>query len=570
MDLTQNESSNEDPLSHCRACLSSDVRLFNMHQYKLDNAFANITGISVDKDQLQQYLCVYCGTQVLKSASFRDMCLRAHQSLTSEQAKDKINIEVIRKINSSNQFLDLTLTEIQIIECIDIASAETAIESIDVIPADTAIESIDVTPANTAIESIDVTPANAAIECIDVTPANTAIGNIDVTSSVDIPPTDTTITCIDTTDIDLPLNDIDPEDINITLEPNLDFADIEEKKRRNNQPKNGYKNKKPVLNISNNKNLKTNVKSVGKKNDEKISYEILKVLNANDNLHKQSVKLDQTDGITEKTDSKPSVMRKRRIEDSKTNDEKLKLNKKRKIRNPNVKFVGVDGIIKKIDSKVEYENQMQVLNISKDKLKYIKSRMRTIGDSLKKKMKIVIGENNDGSPGDIKINVETKTNVEVNGVSNVGIIRMPIKMRQENLRKDALKKIDMKMMLKSRKKIARYKIRRKPENNYLPVFDFAKFESDYNVKIVTLSKEEQLEEIASRKKSKKYSYQCEACGKGFNMELAYNNHIIRHNPVCIINIIDRSEAKVYVLTRAFCFRMSGCSPLQVAILNRFS
>ncbi|XP_063544844.1 zinc finger protein ZFP2-like [Cydia strobilella] len=174
---------------------------------------------------------------------------------------------------------------------------------------------------------------------------------------------------------------------------------------------------------------------------------------------------------------------------------------------------------------------MQVLNISKDKLQYIKRRMRTIGHSIKKKMKTAIGENSGVSiPRDIKINIKTKNNVQVNGVSNVNIIRMPIKVRQEMRKTAAFKKIDMKMMMKSKKLIRRYKIRRNPENNYLPAVDFAKFESDYNVKIVTLSKEEQLEEIALRKKSRKHSYQCEACGKGFNMEPAYNNHKNRHNP----------------------------------------
>ncbi|XP_061727680.1 uncharacterized protein LOC133532842 [Cydia pomonella] len=277
MDVTQNESTSVDSLLYCRACLSTHGRLFNIHEYKLADAFAHITGIYVDQDQLPQSLCVYCGTQLLKSASFRNMCLHTQQSLTLELVKEKHYMEDIHKINTSNPFLDLTLTEIQTIECIDIA------------PADTAIECIDIAPADTAIECIDIAPADTAIECMDT------------------PATDTNMDCIDTTDIDLPLNDIDPEDINITLEPNLDFADVDHAMRRHNpnakstDSKYEYNNKTSIHNNI----LKTNVKYVVKKTDTKIADENLKqVLNANNDLRKPSVKLNQIDGTIEITDTK--------------------------------------------------------------------------------------------------------------------------------------------------------------------------------------------------------------------------------------------------------------------------
>ncbi|XP_063545011.1 zinc finger protein 267-like [Cydia strobilella] len=66
-----------------------------------------------------------------------------------------------------------------------------------------------------------------------------------------------------------------------------------------------------------------------------------------------------------------------------------------------------------------------------------------------------------------------------------------------------------------------------------PRFIPATFESTYDLEIVTLSKEEQLEEIATRKKSESYlmsHFKCEDCGKGFGVESAYNNHRARHSP----------------------------------------
>ncbi|XP_063545012.1 zinc finger protein 595-like [Cydia strobilella] len=71
------------------------------------------------------------------------------------------------------------------------------------------------------------------------------------------------------------------------------------------------------------------------------------------------------------------------------------------------------------------------------------------------------------------------------------------------------------------------------DTQQLTKLNFAAIESTYELKIVTLSKEEQLEEIATRKKSPNYlesPFRCEHCGKGFGVESAYNNHRVWHSP----------------------------------------
>ncbi|XP_048002613.1 zinc finger protein 37-like isoform X2 [Leguminivora glycinivorella] len=541
MDGTQNKK----PLLCCRACLSAGGKLFNIHEYKLTDAFTHITGITVDKERLPQHLCVYCSTQLLKSVSFRDMCWRTQQHLNLD-AEEKLTLENVRKINSSNQYLDLTLTEIQTIECMDVPSTDTAIEFIDTPPTDATTHFIE-----TTIDSVDT-------------------------------PADTTIDGNDSTDIDLPLNDIDPEGVNVTLEPNFDFTNVDDTLKK-------YKtviktNNRSGLDIEpmyfpllgtglgHSSNSNTNVETVGdddvNKTEPIMIYEnINPVLNVtNEEFRKSSLKPGQADSNIKRTDTKiknnrnqknkkdnsdvkikenkkqkskednsdTKIKENRKQKSKKDNsDTKIKENKKQKIIKlaRNVKHVGVDGIIKKSDLKVEYENQKQVLNISKDKLQYIKDRMRTIGASIKKKMQKEIGENSANK--DIKISIETKKEVEVDGVSDVNIIRMPIKMKVDNLKENALKKrIDMKMMMMRCRKI-RKKMRRVPLNNYLPWFDYAQFEKDFEVKIMILNKEEQLQEIVARKSSRNYlesPFRCESCGKGFNAEAAFNNHTNRHSP----------------------------------------
>ncbi|XP_063545014.1 zinc finger protein 354B-like isoform X2 [Cydia strobilella] len=379
MDVTQNESSKEDPVLCCRACLTTDGRLFNIHENKLADAFAHITGTPVVKDKLPQHLCSYCGTQLRKCASFRDMCLRTQQSLAAEPLKEKLDLDGIRKISRpSNLFLDLTISEVKTVECLD----------------------------------------------LDLTPADT-----------------------------------------IKKEPNIEIIN------------------KPNINIA--------------------------------------------------------------------------------------------GVIKKTGSKAQFENQKHVLNVSADKLKYIQKRVRNIQNTIKKKiesgnkddennasitetkneydndekdviitnikMEIEIDENTNYSIFSEEVKKEFEIEGDNSDVDGDSGVKTRLKRRKEMKKNLEAKKkrVHVKTLCKSntKQKRGRKRVKRKirnPENNYMPEFDYAKFERDNAVKIVTLSKEEQLEEIAARKKSQNYldsQFKCETCGKAFNVEAAYNNHLVRHDPI---------------------------------------
>ncbi|XP_063545018.1 zinc finger protein ZFP2-like [Cydia strobilella] len=118
LDKTQNTCS-EQYLLCCRACLSTDGRLYNIHDYKLVNAFSAITGAPVFKDKLPQYLCSHCCTLLMKCVSFRKMCIQTQQRLMPELLRGQLNTNYIRSINQpSLQFINLTTTEVETIEYI--------------------------------------------------------------------------------------------------------------------------------------------------------------------------------------------------------------------------------------------------------------------------------------------------------------------------------------------------------------------------------------------------------------------------------------------------------------------
>ncbi|XP_061727230.1 zinc finger protein 433-like [Cydia pomonella] len=74
---------------------------------------------------------------------------------------------------------------------------------------------------------------------------------------------------------------------------------------------------------------------------------------------------------------------------------------------------------------------------------------------------------------------------------------------------------------------------RRAENNFLPNFDHAEFESKHDCKLKILTMEEQLQEIEERKQSSNYlnlDYKCEQCGRGFEFEQPFKNHMAKHDP----------------------------------------
>ncbi|XP_061727234.1 zinc finger protein 225-like isoform X2 [Cydia pomonella] len=112
--------------------------------------------------------------------------------------------------------------------------------------------------------------------------------------------------------------------------------------------------------------------------------------------------------------------------------------------------------------------------------------------------------------------------------------------------------------------------KRTSDNDYLPDFDFAKFESSYSVEIIALTKEQQLEEIRARKQSANYqyaAYKCEECGKGFMANDAYNNHKIRHSPsmgahaceICLVRFKRQSRRQEHQDLHRLKFLCKECS-----------
>ncbi|XP_063631007.1 zinc finger protein 816-like [Cydia splendana] len=397
MEVTQNESSKEDPLLCCRACLSTDGKLFNIHENKLADAFAHITGTPVVKDKLPQHLCSYCGTQLRKCASFRDMCLRTQQCLTAESLKEKLDLGGIRQISRpSNLFLDLTISEV-----------ETA-------------------------EYTDITPADNIKEEPNIITKEPNMANFN--------------------------------------KPNINIAGVITKTGTKTQ----FENQKHVLNIP----------------ADKLKYIQKRVRNIENTIRKKMQKAEDDENNASITETKNV----RKIENTimiKTNENDEN-----------------DAIT---ETKIKME-----IEIEED------TSYRVFGEEIKKEFEI------EGDHGEVYCDsVKIKT---------------PLKRRKEmkkNLEVKRKKK-DVKTPCKSKtkqKRVASKRVKRKirnAKNNYMPEFDFAKFERDNAVKIVTLSKEEQLEEIAARKKSQNYlesQYKCETCGKAFNAEAAYNNHLLRHDPI---------------------------------------
>ncbi|XP_063630813.1 zinc finger protein 721-like [Cydia splendana] len=340
MDITPNGSSNRDSLLCCRACLSTERRLFSIHESKLTDAFSHISGTPVYQDYFPQFLCTFCRAVLIKSASFREMCLRTQQTLTAEPYKQALNTECIRSI-PSHSIYNLTITQLEPQECPDSP----------VLP-----------------------------------------------------------------------------DIDIKVEPNIDIVDIDS-----------------II-----------------KNDLKVE------------LEKEEINDKDKDIIFVKD-----------VETVKKKKKRSTCKKNNKLENDydELDDIDDDSIVSNVsleDKKEVYEEMEYDDDVYR---KNSKSKVKKKGRKVKKAVAVKNNKNKVVHP------------------------------------KEATKKTG-----------AKYP--RDPTND-MPLFDFDKFEKTHAVQIVTLSKEEQLEEIASRKKSRNYlesRFRCEDCGKGFDAEAAYNNHLLRHSP----------------------------------------
>ncbi|XP_061727288.1 zinc finger protein 652-B-like [Cydia pomonella] len=346
MDITPSESSNRDSLLCCRACLSTERRLFNIHECKLTDAFSHISGTPVYQDYLPQFLCTFCRALLIKCVTFREMCLRTQQTLLPELYRGGLNAEYIRSIPSYSIY-NLTITQLETQQYLD-----------TVLP-----------------------------------------------------------------------------DVEIKVEPNIDIVDIDS-----------------II-----------------KNDLKIEEKVEEI---NEDKEKDIVFVKDVEIIKKKKRKKSTGKKKNESQDEddyddindRDDDSIVSLEDKK-----NIEIEDIDDIV--YDDNVNRKNGK-----SKEKKKERKGK-KAIAVKNNKKLKVV------------------RKSKEV-----------------------------------TKKTGAKYP--RDPTND-MPLFDFDKFEKTHAVQIVTLSKEEQLEEITSRKKSRNYlesRFRCDDCGKGFDAEAAYTNHLVRHSP----------------------------------------
>lgn len=96
-----------------------------------------------------------------------------------------------------------------------------------------------------------------------------------------------------------------------------------------------------------------------------------------------------------------------------------------------------------------------------------------------------------------------------------------------------------------------------PENNKISNLEHSKkvIIANWEFDLVTLTNEQQIKEVLSRKETANYMnsrYKCNYCYKGFMTEVTYKNHMILHDEVCGFKINTRFF-KYYISNNRQCF-----------------
>ncbi|XP_052745757.1 zinc finger protein 260-like isoform X4 [Bicyclus anynana] len=96
----------------CMICLDTDSKLSLMSKHKLEEAYEQLTGLSLCRGgNLKQTLCVLCAQRLINFSRFRDLCLRAHSLMTDLHAQDEsITIKHIELMNCTAKHLKFNLT----------------------------------------------------------------------------------------------------------------------------------------------------------------------------------------------------------------------------------------------------------------------------------------------------------------------------------------------------------------------------------------------------------------------------------------------------------------------------
>ncbi|XP_060808317.1 zinc finger protein 93 [Amyelois transitella] len=87
----------------CRACLATDVVLFNMYDHKIVEDYVAVCGIDII-DDYPKLLCWYCFDMVKKFNVFRNRCKRAYGFLVKVDTLDKhVTISTLQEIHNANK-----------------------------------------------------------------------------------------------------------------------------------------------------------------------------------------------------------------------------------------------------------------------------------------------------------------------------------------------------------------------------------------------------------------------------------------------------------------------------------
>ncbi|XP_052745781.1 uncharacterized protein LOC112054620 isoform X2 [Bicyclus anynana] len=97
----------------CMICLDTDSKLSLMSKHKLEEAYEQLTGLSLYRGgNLKQTLCVLCAQRLINFSRFRDLCLRAHSLMTDLLAQDElITIQHKELMNCTTKHLKFNLTQ---------------------------------------------------------------------------------------------------------------------------------------------------------------------------------------------------------------------------------------------------------------------------------------------------------------------------------------------------------------------------------------------------------------------------------------------------------------------------
>ncbi|XP_063545005.1 zinc finger protein with KRAB and SCAN domains 7-like [Cydia strobilella] len=540
MDITRKTS--KHALLCCRACLLTDCKLYDIHENNLADTFSRVSGTPVFKDKMPQHVCAYCLSFVMKCTNFRETCLRSQQCLLSALLEGEVDTERVRRIDRPTKRLNLSLTKIHVID--HTTSSLTDLEH----------------KTNNDVDIDNI---------VEETEVKTEIYNKNDEVKID-----------EDTDTDFDLNDFKSTKKKTELEVNEIIETTDDKDEIN------------YISLENTTNVKIEIEMV---NDE------ISVADNDDNGFSDT---ESDDSLLKKENKRKNIKatrkkKKLREDDYDDDDNSDTENDNSPVEKENKrKTIGVTW--KKYSKKVrEDDNNDDSYTENDNSPVKTENKRETIRVTRKKYYKKVIEDDNDDDSDTENDNSLVKTE---NRRNTIKVMRKKgsKKVRYDDDDTDTendnslMKKENKRKTVKDKKKSykgkksknnsddadafedesekgrKRKKVFRDPANDYLPIIDYDKYANDYGMEIVTLSKDEQLEEIASRKKSRIYlnsRFKCAPCGKGYITEAAYNNHQTRHNPsdgahvcdICGVRFKKLSRMRMHQVLHRFKFICKECN-----------